>query len=366
MSNILKNLLKFFLTMVFLISQVMWGQETGLNGDRIKLIDNHSLNLQERAAKAETEFRAMSSGEYYITGYQFASRGKNITSGTHICSSGGGESKVVRDGDRLRLYHFSDTDGDRVEFTKERTVLFLNRIKGNRAEITDAVVLKGGVEYKTGDIPVFMLGKPDNDESFGYVLKIYQHKDEQTRKRILPLIAVHNHKDASPTLYKTAMGEYGTDLRKSAIFWLSAVKADDSYEYLKKISGNARESKIKKSLVFAFYILDSAEGNRELIRIARSDDPESARKDAIFWLGQRASNENIATLKDVIVNDKDEDVRNAAVFAISQLDDNRSVPLLIDIVNTNRNPNVRKKAMFWLGQKDDKRVIQLFEKILLK
>ncbi len=367
MTKALKAIIKIFVTIIFLISHMISGTASGLEGKNIILIDDNSLNLEQRADRAEIAFSGKFKGDYFLTGYNFTTRGSNISFGTFISSSDSRTSKISHDGDSLQIYHYMDGDEDHDTSYKKRMVIFLHRIDGRNSEVVNAVVLKGGVKYRIDDIPLYLLGDPNTNESFTYVKKLFKlSTTEKTKKRLISVIAIHDSKESSQFLYKTAAGDNGTKLRKTAIFWLGAGGADDSYSYLKKLSDKATEKKIIKSLIFAFHNLNSNEGNRELIRIAKSTVPDESRRDAIFWLGQRASKEGIKTLKDVISNDKDEDIRNSAVFALSQLDDDRSIPILIDIVKNNKNPSIKKKAMFWLGQKDDKRVIDLFESILLK
>lgn len=367
MTRAFKAIIKIFLIIILLISHMLSGTISGLEGKNIFLIDDALLSLTQRVEKAQRDFSVKFKGNYFLIGYYFNSRGNNISFGTFINSSENRTSRISNDSDSLNIYHFMDADENHETGYKNRMVIFLHRISGKRSEVVNAVILKGGVRYKIEDLPLYLLGEPATDKSFHYVKNLFSNSsNERIQKRFLPVIAIHDHEGSSPFLFKAASGNFNPELRKTAIFWLGAVKGEDSYHYLKKLSDNATEAKIIKSLVFAFYNLDSKEGNRELIRIAKSTSPASARKDAIFWLGQRASKEGIKTLKDMIYNDKDEDVRNSAVFALSQFDDDKSIPILIDIVKNNKNPRIRKKAMFWLGQKDDKRVIDLFESILLK
>ena len=367
MTKALKTIIKIFLILIFVLSHFLSGAESGLEGKNIILIDDVSLSLEQRVEKAEKVFSTKFNGTYFLTGFKVNTRGGNISFGTFITSSDDRMSKISHDGDSLRIYHYTDTDLDYEEDYKKRIVLFLHKKSGKRSDVVNAVTLNGGARYKIDGLPLYLLGEPGVDESFNYVKDLFTSaENEKSRKRFISVIAVHDHKDTSRFLYDTASGDRGIELRKTAIFWLGAVKSEKSYIYLKKLSDSATEQKIIKSLIFAFYTLDSEKGNRELIRIAKGDIPSSARKDAIFWLGQRASKEGIKALKDVLINDKNTDVKNSAVFAISQLDNDQSIPILIDIVRNNKNPKIKKKAMFWLGQKDDKRVIDLFESILLK
>jgi len=367
MSKTIKTVIQIFLAILFLISNLVSGTASGLEGKNIILLDDASLSLMQRVGKAEKAFDRNFKGEYFLTGYNFTTRGNNVSFGTFITSSGHRTSKISHHGDRLNIYHYSDTDDNHEDRNQKRMVVFLHRKSGNRWGVVNAAVLKGGTRYKVENLPLYLLGDPGVDESFSYVSALFKSADtEKSKKRLISVLAIHDHKEASPFLYKTASGDHGVKLRKTAIFWLGASSAERGYYYLKKLSDKATEKKIIKSLIFAFHNLNSKEGTRELIRIAKGTSHISARKDAIFWLGQRASKEAMGTLKDMVGSDESTSVKNSAIFALSQLDNDKSIPLLIDIVNKNKNPGVRKKALFWLGQKDDKRVIDLFEKLLLK
>lgn len=367
MTKTIKTIFKIFITIIFLISHMISGTASGLEGKNIILVDDASMNLEQRISKAEKAFSSKFKEGYFLTGYNFTTRGKNISFGTFITSSDSRTSKISHDGDSLQIYHYMDSDENHDSRYKKRMVIFLHKKSGKKSEVVNAVVLKGGIKYRIENLPLYLLGDPETDESFKYVSGLFNSAlTEKSKKRLISVIALHDHPGAAGFLYKTASGDHGLKLRKTAIFWLGAADAKESFSYLKKLSGKASEKKIIKSLIFAFHNLNTKEGNMELIKIAKGTIHSDARKDAIFWLGQRASKESISTLKDVINNDKNTDVKNSAIFALSQLDDDKSIPILIDIVKNNKNPKIKKKAMFWLGQKDDKRVIDLFESILLK
>ncbi|MEN8223090.1 MAG: HEAT repeat domain-containing protein [Acidobacteriota bacterium] len=367
MTKALKTIIKIFLMIIFLISHMVSGTVSGLEGKNIILIDDASLNLEQKIERAEKAFSGKFKGDYFLTGYYVNTKGGNMSFGTFITSSEERTSRISHEGDSLRIYHHMASDFDKGDNYKKRIALFLHKKTGKKFQVVNAVTLNGGARYKIDGLPLYLLGEPGVDESFNYVKDLFTSaENERSRKRFISVIAVHDHKDTSSFLYDTASGDRGIELRKTAIFWLGACGAESSYTYLKKLSDKTKEKKIIKSLIFAFHNLDSKEGNRELIKIAKGTSHPSAREDAIFWLGQRASKESIGTLKNIIDNDKNTDVKNSAIFALSQLDDDRSIPILIDIVKNNKNPRIKKKAMFWLGQKDDKRVIDLFESILLK
>lgn len=94
---------------------------------------------------------------------------------------------------------------------------------------------------------------------------------------------------------------------------------------------------------------------------------QEVRKSAIFWLGQMAAEQITGGLSEVAEDDRMErEVRESAVFALSQRPRDEGVPALIRIVRTSRDPKLRKTALFWLGQSRDSRALDLIEELLSK
>jgi hypothetical protein len=89
------------------------------------------------------------------------------------------------------------------------------------------------------------------------------------------------------------------------------------------------------------------------------------RKSAVFWLSQAAGAAIAGTLDSIATDPgSDREVRKQAVFALSQRSEAEGVPALVRIARTNRDPEIRKTALFWLGQSEDPRALDLFEQIL--
>jgi len=97
-----------------------------------------------------------------------------------------------------------------------------------------------------------------------------------------------------------------------------------------------------------------------------NDVARDTRKSAIFWIGQVAAEEATKELKDMVGNPGDIEVRKSAIFALSQQKRSDSVPALIEVARKSKEKELRKSAMFWLSQIDDPRVYALFEEIILK
>lgn len=89
------------------------------------------------------------------------------------------------------------------------------------------------------------------------------------------------------------------------------------------------------------------------------------RKSALFWVGQAAAAAATAGLADVAGDQAlDRDVRESAVFALSQRPHDEGVTALLAVAANDRDPKIRKSAIFWLGQSDDPRALTFFEAVL--
>lgn len=370
MFKLLRVILLLIISLMLLFPSVLGGSTAeGISGKNIKVLDSSTQSILKKIKEAEKDFIKNFNGSYFLTGYLFKSVSKSFTHGTYISSGEKALSRIKRDGDNIRVYHYGPDFSGKEEDNKNpasRMVVFLHKKVGNSFEITDSTILNYGCTYNTDKLPVYWFGDAETSESFGFVKDLFKNGKGKLKKHLLPVIAIHNHKNSIEFLYNVAKGDFPSDLRKNSVFWLGAVKDNRSVSYLKKLAENEDEFEIRKGIIFALYIHGSDEAVKELIKNAKKNSSTSIRKNATFWLGQKASKESIRALKEIIISDDELKVKTAAVFAISQLNKNKSIPILIDIVKNNRSPRVRKKAIFWLGQKDDKRVIDLFEKILLK
>jgi len=335
---------------------------------KVHYLDKEDLSLNKKMDMAAQEFKKTGTGDAYFTGYAFLSR-HEIHQGSHDDVSAPyvisvDEGKIRR----RRAYSTKTGESSSTEGGKEIVgLLMLHAVSSGKTHMADVELIDLDNTYDFDDIPLYWLGKAENDESFRYLSDTFKSGEDKLRKDLLFVISTHVHPKVYDFLYTTALGDYELKVRENAIFWLGNLKDDRSLKGLKEIFQKVDETKLRKQVVFAFQLSDKKEAVDELVRIAKNQDDPQIRKEAIFWLGQKASEESVKLLKDV-VNDSDEDtkVKESAVFAISQLPTETSVPMLIDIARKNKNPQVRKQAIFWLGQKDDDAALKFFEEILLK
>ncbi|HEX2091864.1 MAG TPA: HEAT repeat domain-containing protein [Longimicrobiaceae bacterium] len=154
-------------------------------------------------------------------------------------------------------------------------------------------------------------------------------------------------------------------IRKRAVFWASQTGAP--FGELTRLYARVPETEVREQVLFAYSQHDAPEAARELLRVARGDDPEKLRKTAVFWLGQIAGRAVTRDLGDLVEDQgTDLEVREHAVFALSQRPRGEAVPALIRIARENPSPRLRKRALFWLGQSGDPRALALFEELLAR
>ncbi len=123
---------------------------------------------------------------------------------------------------------------------------------------------------------------------------------------------------------------------------------------------------IVEHIAFALHLSEAPGALPELIDMARRDSSSDVRGTALFWLSQQAGAQATAAIAEAGEEDPDLEVKERAIFALSQLPSDRGVPLLIRYAQTHDSREIRKKAMFWLGQTEDSRAIDFFEEILAR
>ncbi|HEX2190987.1 MAG TPA: HEAT repeat domain-containing protein [Longimicrobiaceae bacterium] len=153
--------------------------------------------------------------------------------------------------------------------------------------------------------------------------------------------------------------------REQAVFWASQTGAP--LAELTRLYARVSDPEVREKVLFAYSQRDEPQAARELLRVARSDDPEKLRKTAVFWLGQAAGRAVTRDLGELVEDQgTDMEVREHAVFALSQRPRDEAVPALIRVARESPSPQLRKRALFWLGQTGDARALALFEELLAR
>jgi hypothetical protein len=355
---------------IFLLSGLglSLAQEVSLKGN-VHQIDAAALTLEKGMQAAAQEFRKKNRDGLYFTGYVFTSMntvhmgGKNEVISPYSVNARAGEIRIRRisqEKHRNGYSMFTDSDAP-----GPAGVFLLHQVSQGKSRIIDTQIFDPDRGYEFEDIPVFWLGKARNDESLSFLEDSFKEGPPELRKKMIFVLSVHDSPRVDVFLKGVALGDYSTEVRKNAIFWIG--NRPEGFRSLKEISGKVQGVELKKHVVFAYSISKDEGAIKEMIRIARSEDDREVRKSAIFWLGNKASNEAVKLLKDVVDgSDEDADVKKSAVFAISQLPKEKSVPMLISIAKTNSSAAVRRNAIFWLGQTGDEKALEFFEEILLK
>ncbi len=345
-----------------------FGQQPSLLG-KVQVLDREGGTLAQRMQAAARTFRRDTPAGLYFTGYLFAARhsvhmGEGRESDAPYSVGIKSEEIKIR-----RIRPGESKTGASMHTDEDRSgpagIVLLHRVEGGKSEILDGQIIDPDRTYTFDEAPVFWLGEAAAAESLRLLEELFEDASHGLQRRLVFAISMHDSSEVEPFLRRVALGDYDTEVRKNAIFWMG--NRPGSLRQLKGIYPQVPGTELKKQVVFAMSLSRDEEAVREMIRIARQEDNREVRKNAVFWIGQKASQEAEAALREVVADSKeDEDVKKSAVFAISQLPEDRSVPMLISIAKTNPSAAVRKNAIFWLGQTGGEEALKFFEEILLK
>jgi HEAT repeat protein len=211
---------------------------------------------------------------------------------------------------------------------------------------------------------VIDLGLVEVDESLAW-LKDHVATREAFSSDALAAVAVHKGSAALSFLIDMADAGPTTELRKSAIFWMSQARITESAGELERLMFRDGSSEIRRHAAFSLSQSTAANRSDALIRQGREDGDPEVRAQAWFWLAQTGASASEEAIQWAVANDPDDDVRKEAVFAMSQLPEERGVEALFAVLGNQRMPrDVREQALFWLAQSDSDRAFQYLDRLL--
>ena len=180
-----------------------------------------------------------------------------------------------------------------------------------------------------------------------------------------------------------------SDVRSSALYWMSGVAPADAVEPLTRLARSGNESRtLREGVIMTLAQLRDGAGVASLIEMTRRDDDEHwLRERAIFWLGNADDERARATLRTLAASDTlAADLRDQAIFSlgfldqrggngpflrslydrvtskrlkdkiiqsVAQLDETADQRWLADrVLDASEPVDLRKQALFWLGQKN--------------
>ena len=122
------------------------------------------------------------------------------------------------------------------------------------------------------------------------------------------------------------------DIAKAATFGLSQLHSDEGTRILIAAARDERvSSEVRKSAIFW---LSQAAGDKatEGLKDLLTDENTEVKKQAVFALSQIKSEASVSALLDVVKNSQDPEVRKSALFWLSQSEDPRVLALFEDIL----------------------------------
>lgn len=146
---------------------------------------------------------------------------------------------------------------------------------------------------------------------------------------------------------------------------LGLVPAQEAADYLLSLTRRARSHAAKEAILPAMLADDVEVWPELLDIAKDGSVSSEVRKSAVFWLSQAAGRAATEGLDELVADEsEDREIRAAAIFGLSQRPADEGVPALIRVAKSSSDPELRRKALFWLGQTNDPRAIALFEEIL--
>ncbi|NOG46735.1 MAG: HEAT repeat domain-containing protein [Calditrichaeota bacterium] len=266
--------------------------------------------------------------------------------------------------DYFESLNYLDHNTSKAKVKKELALLF--RIR--KGKIIDTQISTIDLPFQFEKLPIYWLGIAEEQESIKLIIRKYdQIKDPEAKESLVSAAGMHKNAPQSFDFLKEIIeNEKDSELREDAVFWIGHLDDKKAIPLLINIAKNDRSEDVAEKAVFSLHNIESDTAVDALIDLAKNLRNGDVREKAIFWVGQLASKKAEAALNDIVYSDEETEIQEKAVFALSQLDDGRGVTKLIKIAKTHPNKAVRKKAIFWLGQSEDDRALDALIEMVQK
>lgn len=197
------------------------------------------------------------------------------------------------------------------------------------------------------------LGNVSTRDATDFLMSVANNQSGKAAEEAIFPVTIADSINATQPLYTLAKNQSRpTDVRGSAIFWLSQVEDERAVGLLEDILKTARHEDIADKAIFGLSQHRSGKGYPILRAYAENEgNSEEQRGKAIFWLGQRRGDDRENYLRGLYSRLRSEELKDKVIFSMSQQKSAESQQWLLDIVSNTREPlEMRKKALFWAGQ----------------
>jgi HEAT repeat protein len=209
------------------------------------------------------------------------------------------------------------------------------------------------------NLPVYWGGEMPTQQSIAYLKKLVRKNAEQrTAEPVLFLLSLHDDPKILPFLTEVAESDRTMKLRQSAVFWISTIPGEESFQALERLYDRTSSREMKERLIFAFSQHQSKKVLGKLVDIARRESDLQLREEAVFWIGQSDDEKALDLLQEMLAKTESPKLKEKIVFSISQYDSERAVKLLIKIAESHADREVREQAIFRLGQKAGQKALE--------
>ncbi len=232
--------------------------------------------------------------------------------------------------------------------------------------LTEIRAFSSDCRLDAGGLPVYVWDAIAPRQSLDFLIARANAGSEDMAEGALVAAAHHGDGEADRILERIARGDLVPRLEEEAVFWLGEARGASGFEVLERLRHEIRDTDVLEHIAFALHLSEAPGALPALIEMARQDSSSDVRGTALFWLSQQAGEQATAAIAEASQEDPDLEVKERAIFALSQLPPDRGVPLLIRYAQTHDSQEIRKKAMFWLGQTEDPRALDFFEEILTR
>jgi len=197
---------------------------------------------------------------------------------------------------------------------------------------------------------IFWLSQTDDEGVLDLLKQFANSADDEVSKAAIFGITQHRSPRVDAILAEMARSGASRRQREEAIFWISQRDSASNDDLLIQIFESDKDPQIRKRVIFALTQRRSEAARAKLFEIARSATDKESREDAIFWVGQRGDDQAADELIRLLDGERDTEVRKKVVFSLSQMNNQKARAKLMDVVRSSDDAELRGETVFWIAQ----------------
>ncbi|MFL6214629.1 MAG: HEAT repeat domain-containing protein [Blastocatellia bacterium] len=246
---------------------------------------------------------------------------------------------------------------------KEGTIALLGQHAPEQSKDMLMDIARSGSDSQLRKTAIFWLSRSEDESILDQLKEFAASNDDEVSKAAIFAISRHHSPRADTMLADMARSGASRRQREEAIFWISQRESAGNDDLLIQIFEADKDPQVRKKVIFALTQRHSDAARTKLFEIARTASDSELRGEAIFWVGQRGDDQAADALIGLLDSERDTSVRKKLIFSLAQMNNPKARGKLMDVVRGSGDPELRGETVFWLAQTGGEQTVDFLSQL---